>query len=280
MPRDRNKAHALLDAPLAPRAPHPPGPRVGTRPPWPRPSSPPTAQALPAGPRASRFQRGLAAPPWPSPWLVHLGVWTTHTSRLDKQLPPVPVWMAGVRGQPRHRRTWSGPTEAQRLGPPDSCTSSCHQSTRTCPADPPQKRPVLSAMLSPPGSLLCGPASLQVPQSPSSPGRAGRRLPSSSQWPLRCPTGGPTRVTRLGNTGSRSRALCRHRRADPDIPERAEHRRGALGELGRSGLPVRPRLEPLATVQPSVSMHPAQTPGPNTGFAAPPCTAGPPEGPR
>ena len=68
------------------------------------------------GPGPSCRTPGLSIPERPcypaqslaSGWSIW-GMWTAHTSRLDKQLPPAPAWTAGVGGQPDgHRRPWSG----------------------------------------------------------------------------------------------------------------------------------------------------------------------------
>lgn len=115
IPRDKNKAHASLDAPLAPCAPPPPGSWVGTHPPWLRPPPPPMAQALPAGHRASRFWKGLAARPG-----LHCG-W----SILGCGPPTSADWTSN---RPQRHRGWqesgdsldtgapSGPAAAQRPG--------------------------------------------------------------------------------------------------------------------------------------------------------------------
>lgn len=102
-----------------------------------------------------------------------------------------------------------------------------------------QKCPAQSATLSPPGSLVCGPASLQGP-APGSPGRAGRcsahQFPSGSSH---APRGGH----RPGNTGSREQSSV-----DP-----AEQTSTSWRELSTDGPPgsqmstaQQARLEPPA----------------------------------
>lgn len=162
-------------------------------------TGPPTAQALPAGPRASRFQRGPATQPSPSPvagasggcGLPTSADWTSSCPQ--RQRGRQESGDSRTQMDPRADPPWGqlpapGP---QRPGPPNSHTSSCPQSTCARPTDPSQKRPAPSAMRSPPGSLVCGHASLQGPKSLGSPGRAGRCSPASSQRPLRRPSGVP-----------------------------------------------------------------------------------------
>lgn len=219
---------------------------------------PPTAQALPARPRASRFQRGPATQP--SSWPV--------AGASGGCGPPTPAdWTSSCPQRQRGRqesgdsRTQTAPERIRRgassqpqglsgLGPPNSHTSSCPQSTRARPTDPSQKCPTPSAMRSPPGSLVCGHASLQGPKSLGSPGRAGHCSPTSSQRPLRRPAGGPTGATHPGPQTPGAEPSGDPAELTPTSRRELSTDAGPHGGPGRGSLPDRPRLEPPARVQP------------------------------
>lgn len=89
---------------------------------------------------------------------------------------------------------------------------------------------------------VCGPASLQGP-SPRQPWPSRTLLAHQFQWPLTCP---PEGSPAQGTQAPGAELSVDPRRADLDIPERAEHRRGAPWGARKERLAQRPRLEPPA----------------------------------
>lgn len=255
------------------------------------------------GPGPSCWTPGLSVlertccPPWPSLWLEHLGVWTTHISRLDKQPPPAPSRMAGVRGQPGHRGPeWTRCSSAARgcpthRGPERTRCSSVAWGCPTPTPPPAGKAPMPSPQThhrSAPRSWSCCPR--PAPWSAAPPASRAHSPPAAlaeqdaarppvpsglSHAPRGVPRASPARGTWAPgaelSVDPAEQTPTSRRELSTDV--------GPPGEPGRSRSPNRPRLEPPARVQPSVSRHPAQTPGPHTGSDAPPRTAGPPEGP-